>query len=247
MNHGEKRLVGKTLCARCQAEIVRRFRYPNELRLFLEKPKRCPACSVRAAWDSRGRKTLEQRFWQFVDKTPGQGPWGDCWVWIGSRRSTGYGQFGGVGCIPTTASTIAYKITFGGVPDGLEVSHECEYRLCVNPSHLIAETHRENMHRRTVSLARKLEVDIVQAEPIFEPNHDLRISIEQAMTKGLSRRERSILELRYGLNGSSPRTLEIVGLELGVTRERIRQIEARALRRLVKFQNFYRQPLNFLL
>ena len=49
---------------------------------------------------------------------------------------------------------------------------------------------------------------------------------------GLSERERRILELRYGLNDGFPRTLEEVGRQYEVTRERIRQIEAKALRKL---------------
>jgi RNA polymerase primary sigma factor len=49
---------------------------------------------------------------------------------------------------------------------------------------------------------------------------------------GLSERERRILELRYGLMDGFPRTLEEVGQQYEVTRERIRQIEAKALRKL---------------
>ena len=48
----------------------------------------------------------------------------------------------------------------------------------------------------------------------------------------LPHRERKILELRYGLNGEHPRTLEQIGRRFGVTRERIRQIEANTLARL---------------
>ncbi len=48
----------------------------------------------------------------------------------------------------------------------------------------------------------------------------------------LSDRERRVLELRFGLVDGNSRTLEEVGQEFGVTRERIRQIEAKALRKL---------------
>ncbi len=48
----------------------------------------------------------------------------------------------------------------------------------------------------------------------------------------LSERERRVLELRYGLSDGQPRTLEEVGKEFGVTRERVRQIEVKALRKL---------------
>ncbi|MCQ3973249.1 MAG: RNA polymerase sigma factor RpoD [Anaerolineae bacterium] len=48
----------------------------------------------------------------------------------------------------------------------------------------------------------------------------------------LSERERKVLEMRFGLTDGQGRTLEEVGSEFGVTRERIRQIEAKALRKL---------------
>jgi len=48
----------------------------------------------------------------------------------------------------------------------------------------------------------------------------------------LNDRERKVLEMRFGLEDGASRTLEEVGQEFGVTRERIRQIEAKALRKL---------------
>jgi RNA polymerase primary sigma factor len=50
--------------------------------------------------------------------------------------------------------------------------------------------------------------------------------------EGLNERMRHVLELRFGLSGQKPLTLEEVGVTLGVTRERVRQLESRALREL---------------
>jgi RNA polymerase primary sigma factor len=54
----------------------------------------------------------------------------------------------------------------------------------------------------------------------------------QTALSQLSERMRHVLELRFGLTGTAPKTLEEVGAELGVTRERVRQLESRALREL---------------
>jgi len=59
----------------------------------------------------------------------------------------------------------------------------------------------------------------------------LRQQIEEVLQK-LPERERKIIQLRYGLKDGRYRTLEEVGVEFGITRERIRQIEAVALRKL---------------
>ena len=58
---------------------------------------------------------------------------------------------------------------------------------------------------------------------------------EQALHKaieGLSEREQEVLTLRYGLGEQEPKSLETIGQHLGITRERVRQIEAQALERL---------------
>ena len=48
----------------------------------------------------------------------------------------------------------------------------------------------------------------------------------------LPRREREVIELRYGIVGGRPRTLEEVGRAFNITRERVRQIESRTLKKL---------------
>ena len=56
-------------------------------------------------------------------------------------------------------------------------------------------------------------------------------SVAEALAE-LSPREQRILRMRFGIGGTSDHTLEEVGKVFGVTRERIRQIEAKALRKL---------------
>jgi RNA polymerase primary sigma factor len=57
------------------------------------------------------------------------------------------------------------------------------------------------------------------------------VELAEALER-LNPRMRNVLTLRFGLDGQKPRTLEEVGVGLGITRERVRQLEARALREL---------------
>ncbi|MDW7981752.1 MAG: RNA polymerase sigma factor RpoD [Thermomicrobium sp.] len=74
--------------------------------------------------------------------------------------------------------------------------------------------------------------DEAQPSPIDIASQQLlRQQLEEALSR-LTERERRIIVLRYGLEDGQFRTLEEVGREFGITRERIRQIEAKALRKL---------------
>lgn len=74
--------------------------------------------------------------------------------------------------------------------------------------------------------------DTTQMSPYEETSKELlRESIEEVLNS-LDERETKVLSLRFGLMGETPKTLEEVGKIFNVTRERIRQIEAKALRKL---------------
>ena len=74
--------------------------------------------------------------------------------------------------------------------------------------------------------------DINSEQPDVSLSVMLRGAELQSALSHLSERMRHVLELRFGLTGGIPKTLEEVGSELGVTRERVRQLESRALREL---------------
>ncbi len=74
--------------------------------------------------------------------------------------------------------------------------------------------------------------DEKSATPMDEASRNMLARHLREVLNQLSERERKVLELRFGLHDGRPRTLEEVGQEFGVTRERIRQIEAKALRKL---------------
>ncbi|MGH2560119.1 MAG: RNA polymerase sigma factor RpoD [Thermomicrobiales bacterium] len=78
--------------------------------------------------------------------------------------------------------------------------------------------------------------DFIEDDSMPQPielasQHLLKSQITDALSK-LTERERKIITLRFGLDDGRFRTLEEVGREFGITRERIRQIEAKALRKL---------------
>jgi RNA polymerase sigma factor (sigma-70 family) len=78
--------------------------------------------------------------------------------------------------------------------------------------------------------------DLVADEGAASPYEVTAAGIERAALQSalarLAPREREVLEQRFGLSGAPPTTLEELGLRFGVTRERVRQIEAKALTKL---------------
>jgi len=80
--------------------------------------------------------------------------------------------------------------------------------------------------------------EIVEDERAVNPYDELEdktvVSMLQDMVKHLDEREATILRYRFGLEGGSEKTLEEVGVKFGVTRERVRQIQNLALRKLRK-------------
>ena len=78
--------------------------------------------------------------------------------------------------------------------------------------------------------------DFIEDEHALSPQEQAtQTLLKEELAKvleSLTPREQAVIRLRYGLDGTHPRTLEEVGKRFGVTRERIRQIEAKALRKL---------------
>lgn len=105
----------------------------------------------RGPW--RNRVPLEERFWRYALPEPNSG----CWLWIGSIRPDGYGQFSVSAGRARVAHIVAWEMYRGPVPEGLELDHLCRVRSCVNPDHLEPVTHRTNLLRGTGASARNVD------------------------------------------------------------------------------------------
>ena len=97
--------------------------------------------------------------------------------------------------------------------------------------------------------------DFIESENDFSPadtvaNSDLKERVREVL-KTLTPREEKVLKMRFGIDVASEHTLEEVGKDFSVTRERIRQIEVKALRKLrhpsrsKKLQTFFEKEFNF--
>jgi RNA polymerase nonessential primary-like sigma factor len=132
-----------------------------------------------------------------------------------------------------------------GKDEGAEARSEPALETVAQLLHKPVEEVRELLllNERTASLDAPLEIDpdLTMADALSDENGvDPEVQVEQAeieqqiaeWVNALSGRHRRVVEARYGLNGQEIATLEVLAQELGVTRERVRQLQIEALGRL---------------
>lgn len=111
------------------------------------------------------RAEVEKRFWAKVEKTE------RCWNWYASKDKDGYGIFGVNSHLVLLAHRVSYELSKGRIPNGLEPDHICRNSSCVNPNHLEAVTHKENMLRGNGWAGRNIrKTHCPKGHPLIEGN-----------------------------------------------------------------------------
>lgn len=114
--------------------------YSNTVGYSFERWAASKFCSRKCAWVGRNqRENAQSAFLTKFIPEPNSG----CWIWEHGVGSHGYGLFALSGA-KYTAHRFSYQYHCGEIPEGLNILHSCDNRLCVNPDHLRVGTQKDN-------------------------------------------------------------------------------------------------------
>jgi len=130
------------------------------------------------------------------------------------------------------------RAQLGRDPEIEEIAHECDLEP-MEVLDLFAQSRTPVSLERPVGASGEAQLgqfiaDADAEDPEMAAEPDLEARALGDLLRHLPERERTVLQLRYGLDGGGARTLDDVGAHFGVSRERVRQIEADALARLAE-------------
>lgn len=142
---------------------------------------------------------------------------GDCIVFTGDLNHAGYGAFY-VGKYSVRAHRFAWSMVNGPIPDGVDVSHRCHRRACVNVAHLYLASHQVNMNHsaRDGRMARGARHRRVQSPELWPRGENI---------PGSKLTEAQVIEIRRRYRkGQRGAGCPALGRMYGVSHETIRAI-----------------------
>jgi hypothetical protein len=165
---------------------------------------RCDTCAAPPAPPDFSQEAI-RRFWSKVDKTPGQGPQGECWEWAAGRDRDGYGQFAGKKWA-LRAHRYSWLLAHPGevLTTADHAAHTCDNPPCVRSDHLFKTTTQGNNQD-------KMEKGRHRGESPGEDHHNAKITEDDV-------RE---IRRRYAAGGVSQSAL---GAEYGLCQSHIKDI-----------------------
>lgn len=110
---------------------------------------------------------VPHRFWAKVDRRSED----ECWPWTAYINNNGYGAYHPRVDVKVLAHRVAYELTLGPVPEGLDLDHLCRNRACANPRHLEPVTRQVNLLRgQTLVAANAAKTMCPQGHPYAGDN-----------------------------------------------------------------------------
>lgn len=129
-----------------------------------------------------------------------------CWEWTGTRNPKGYGMLRTGGRRRQLVHRVSYEMTYGPIPEGLQIDHLCRVRNCLNPAHLEAVTNQVNTLRgETVTAANAAKTHCSQGHEFTPENtHMEAYGARRCLTCRRKRNRERMRVVRAERRGLSP-------------------------------------------